>query len=347
MNIILKSVYLKFFIDRTTNFRYTQLKSLRLKEDKAVNITLTGNLGSGKSSVCKELEKLGFQIISTGSIFRDIAKEKNMSVIELNELAKNDRSIDDLIDNRSTQLGKELDNVVFDSRLAWHFIPDSFKVFLLVDVNEAAKRVFNGENRNAEQYISEDDALKGLLTRAELEQKRFKELYHINYYDIDNYNLILESTQATPEKIAKELVCQYELYKDKPFSTKIMLNLKNMYPTHPFSDFQADRLNELYEKELKSNQLHMQGSMFITMKDGYNYILNGHHHVFASMAAGKVFGEVRGIANDEKTISAVMPLSKKELYDFEEFGNFTYRNYPTEKPLREMYKAEFSSVINS
>ena len=318
-----------------------------LKEDKIVNITLTGNLGSGKSSVCKEPEKMGFQIISTGNIFRDIAKEKNMSVIELNELAKKDRSIDDLIDSRSIQLGKELDNVVFDSRLAWHFIPDSFKVFLLVDVSESASRVFNGENRNAEQYTSEEDALKGLLTRADLEQKRFKELYDINYYDIKNYNLILESTAATPEEIAKELICQYELYKDRPFSAKIMLNLKNMYPTQGFGDLQSEKINEIYDTELKSNQPHMQDSMLIAIKDGYNYILDGHHHVFASLEAGKAFGEVRGMVSDEKTLSAIMPLSKKELYDFEKMGSFVYKNYPDEKPFRETYKADFSSVTAS
>ena len=38
-----------------------------------MNITITGNLGGGKSSVCKELEKYGFKIITGGGLFRDIA----------------------------------------------------------------------------------------------------------------------------------------------------------------------------------------------------------------------------------------------------------------------------------
>ena len=85
-----------------------------------MNITITGNLGGGKSSVCRELEKYGFKIITGGGLFRDIAKEKGVSVLELNELAKADRSIDDLIDNRTAKIGKEEDNVLFDSD--WHGI---------------------------------------------------------------------------------------------------------------------------------------------------------------------------------------------------------------------------------
>ena len=117
-----------------------------------MNITITGNLGSGKSSVCKELEKSGFTIISAGDIFRQIAAEKGMTVIELNEAAKKDRSIDDMLDQRSTELGKTMDHTVFDSRLAWHFVQHSFKVFLLVDTKEAARRVFTGNSRSAETY---------------------------------------------------------------------------------------------------------------------------------------------------------------------------------------------------
>ena len=135
-----------------------------------MNITITGNLGSGKTSVCRELEKSGFTIISAGDIFRQIASEKGMTVIELNEAAKKDRSIDDLLDSRSTQLGREMDHTVFDSRLAWNFVENSFKVFLLVDTQEAARRVFDGDSRSAEEYQNVQEAGIGLESRAKLEQ---------------------------------------------------------------------------------------------------------------------------------------------------------------------------------
>lgn len=189
-----------------------------------MNITLTGNLGSGKTTICNILKERGYEIVSTGKIFRQIAEEKNVSVIELNKMAEQDRSIDDLLDNKTAELGKTLDRVVFDSRLAWNFVPDSFKVFLLVETDEAAKRVFNDSERNAESYVSVAEAKDGLVKRAGLEKARFQDLYQINYYDASNYNLVIESTMAKPEDIADEIIKQYEQYEKQAFSTKVLIN---------------------------------------------------------------------------------------------------------------------------
>lgn len=53
-----------------------------------MNITITGNLGGGKSSVCKELEKYGFKIITGGGLFRDIAREKVSLCLSLMNLPR-------------------------------------------------------------------------------------------------------------------------------------------------------------------------------------------------------------------------------------------------------------------
>lgn len=193
-----------------------------------MNITLTGNLGSGKSSVCKELKEMGYEITSTGTIFRSIAEEKGITVVELNELAKKDRSIDDMIDARSTELGKKLDNTIFDSRMAWNFVGDSFKVFLLVNLKESARRVFNDKERSSESYNSVEEAAENLKKRALLEQARFKELYDVNYYHYSNFNLVIESTSATPREIAEEMIRNFESYKRGEFTSKLLLNTQTM-----------------------------------------------------------------------------------------------------------------------
>ena len=209
-----------------------------------MNLTLTGNLGSGKTTICNILKEKGYEIVSTGKIFRDIAAEKNVSVIELNEMAKKDRSIDDLLDNKTTELGKTLDNVVFDSRLAWNFVPESFKVFLLVDTEEAARRVFQDSERNAESYESAAAAKEGLLNRAGLEKARFLDLYQINYYNASNYNLVIESTAAKPEEIAEEIIKQFERYQKESYPTKVMLNTKDEETLHRFQEFSLEELKE-------------------------------------------------------------------------------------------------------
>ena len=48
-----------------------------------MNITITGNLGSGKSSVAKILKEKGYEYSSTGNVFRQLAMEKGLSVEEL------------------------------------------------------------------------------------------------------------------------------------------------------------------------------------------------------------------------------------------------------------------------
>ena len=118
-----------------------------------MNITLTGNLGSGKTNICNILEKeVGIENIKSGELFREIANERKISVVELNELAKSDKSIDTMLDERSKVLGDIKTDSVFDSRMGWFFVSDSFKVFLLVEIKEAAKRVLNDKSRKAEFY---------------------------------------------------------------------------------------------------------------------------------------------------------------------------------------------------
>ncbi len=254
-----------------------------------MNITITGNLGSGKSSVCKELEKSGFTIISAGDIFREIAAEKGMTVIELNEAAKKDRSIDDMLDQRSTQLGKTMDHTVFDSRLAWHFVQRSFKVFLLVNTKEAARRVFEGNSRSAETYRDLEEAQAGLEERAKLEQERFKNLYGIDYYDACNYDLIIESTAASPQQIAQEIQRNFALYQKQPFSTKVELNLQSLHlPAYPDGDAQAD---------VQGEELCADGSFYMEEKDG-SYYLCGED--VKDAVSGKVFAVIKRLETGKR-----------------------------------------------
>lgn len=310
-----------------------------------MNITITGNLGSGKSSVCKELEKSGFTIISAGDIFRELAAEKGMTVIELNEAAKKDRSIDDMLDNRSTQLGKKMDHTVFDSRLAWHFVENSFKVFLLVDTQEAARRVFNGNNRSAEAYRSIEEAQAGLEARAGLEQERFQKLYGIDYYDAGNYDLVIESTCASPEHIAQEIQRNFELYQVQPFSTKVELNLKCLYPSVSFDKMEESGFADAAAKEAGGKQgLCAETSFTIIEKNGYHYLQGDHYRAFAAAAAGKVFARIGVIRTDEESQRMVEVLSEDDIARFEQAGRFCYQSNPVRTPEKTGYMADFSKV---
>lgn len=308
-----------------------------------MNITLTGNLGGGKTSVCKELEKMGYKIISGGSIFRDVANEKGITVTEMNILAKTDPSIDKLIDDRTTKLGKELDNVIFDSRLAWNFAPQSFKVFLLTDPTEAARRVYDGGNREAESYSSYEEALSKLSERANLERDRFKMLYDIDYFDKNNYNLIIESTNATPLAIAKEIIRNFEEYKITPFNNRVELNVGTLYPVVPISSIGA---NAGVQNESDDSSLCIiNDNIEICHDNGYNFVVNGINEFFNGIKAKKVFCQIDGFTNTKSNLDKISILSSDELKQYEKEGNYSYRQYPDILNSKPTYTIDLSKTV--
>ena len=116
-----------------------------------MHITITGNLGSGKSTICKILEdKYGFSIYSTGKVQRELAREMNLTTLEMNKLMCSDPKYDTMIDDTTARISRENKGkkIIFDSRLAWNFVVQSFKVFLQVSLDVAANRVINDNRGN-------------------------------------------------------------------------------------------------------------------------------------------------------------------------------------------------------
>lgn len=214
INMIMSYLYLQYTYERGNN----------------MNITITGNLGSGKSSVAKILKERGYEIFSTGQIFRQLAMDKGLSVEEFNKqvneaASRGDRSVDKMIDGTTAKIGVEKDMIVFDSRLAWYFVPQSFKVFVITDIDEASRRVYNDSVRaNSESYTSQAECRKALINRQRLETLRYKEIYGIDYYDMSNYNLVIESTNAAPMELADEILSKLEEYKNGMFERLMELN---------------------------------------------------------------------------------------------------------------------------
>ena len=170
-------------------------------------ITISGALGSGKSTVAKILvEKFNLKHYSTGDFMREIAAKRGITLLELSKLAETDRSIDKELDNYQIQLGKDEDNFIIDARLGWHFIPDSIKIFLDVNDEEAAKRIFK-EGRTDEKYNTDLNAtLENIKNRRASEIKRYQDYYNQNYYDHDNYDLVVDTTNIPAEEVAEKII---------------------------------------------------------------------------------------------------------------------------------------------
>ncbi len=177
-------------------------------------ISLTGKPCSGKGSVGKAFAKnYNFAYISTGDMFREISKQLNLNnILDFNN-DERIKKIDAEIDNQVKELGKNRinDNIIIDSRLAWHFIPYSYKVFLDVNENTAAKRLFEAKREN-EPANSIAHAKHLLCDRWNSENKRYQELYQIDNTNYKNYNLVIDSSNKTVEQIVEEIYKSYQKF---------------------------------------------------------------------------------------------------------------------------------------
>ena len=171
-------------------------------------ITISGVIGSGKSTVAKMLsQKLGWQYYSTGMAQRKIAEEMGITTTELNARAVTDKSIDERIDAVFKNPPWGNDNCIVDSRLAFHFIPNSYKVCLTVQNDVAGRRIFNDSERSSEKkYRSIKEASESAQKRHELEMKHFKKNYKLDIDNKDNFDLIIDTTLLTPEQVCQAIM---------------------------------------------------------------------------------------------------------------------------------------------
>lgn len=166
-------------------------------------ITLTGDLGSGKSAVSHLLcAQTGYDYLSTGRIQRQLAHELGLDTLDMNRLADTDPSIDRRIDGIFIELCDDPSGYVVDSRMAWFFLPHSFKVYLQVDLNEAARRIRSDGKRHSEQYETQEEAMQKLLARKQSENARFLKKYGADSANLHNFDLVLDTTRRQPERVA-------------------------------------------------------------------------------------------------------------------------------------------------
>jgi len=175
-------------------------------------ITITGSLGSGKSTIGKILaDKLNYKYISGGDIFRKIAEERGVDINKINNEAENNKEVDRLIDEYLEELNEE-DKLVIDSRMAWYFIDKSVKIYLFTDVQTAVERISNS-NRITEGNLFDREELKlKVQDRRKSEVKRFRKIYGIDIENKENYDLLMSTGNLEPLEIVDKIL---EYLKDK------------------------------------------------------------------------------------------------------------------------------------
>lgn len=174
-------------------------------------ITISGNGGSGKSTIANLLaDKLKYKCYFMGDIMRKIASENNMDIVTFQEQLKNNPEYDHKVDDMIIELSKDEEEIIFVSRTAWHFIPDSYKVYLYVSENEAARRIFNDDIRiNEKKYETLEEAKQFSIRRNQLEIDRYKNIYGIDVSNKDNYDFVLDTSNLTINQVLEKIVEKY------------------------------------------------------------------------------------------------------------------------------------------
>jgi cytidylate kinase len=173
----------------------------------ARSVVLNGDLGSGKSTVSHLLaRRLGIRRISVGDLYRDLAKQRGMTALQLNLHAELDDKIDFYVDRLQSDIAASGEQLIVDSRLAWFFFTDALKVHLITDPAVAAQRVLGRPADTVEGYSSVEEARERLARRSESERTRFLSRYGADKTRLRNYDLVCDSTSASPQEIVERIV---------------------------------------------------------------------------------------------------------------------------------------------
>jgi cytidylate kinase len=183
-------------------------------------ISISGKPGSGKSSTAdKVAELLSYTRHSSGDMVRTILEKKKMTLAEYNTRAETNHNLDAEVDEQLRQLRDKKD-IVVDSRLGFYWIPESFKVYLDLDIDIATVRIFkdsvSNSMRNSENggAASLDAVSKQVRSRMLNEQSRFRKLYGVDPYDNTHFDFVIDTSRQNPQSVAIAVFDAYKKWLD-------------------------------------------------------------------------------------------------------------------------------------
>lgn len=202
-------------------------------------ITISGKPGSGKSSTADRVaELLGFSRYSAGDMVRQHIHKTHSTLEKYNQDALEDTRLDEIVDEKLRSLRNHSD-IVIDSRLGFYWLPESFKVYLDLDLDLSTARIFKSimsdPSRGAieSQSSSLNEVAKQVKKRMLAEQHRFRGLYGVDPFDLNHYDFVIDTSRQNVQSVAIAVFDSYkewldtEVWEPRRHEVPIGFSLKN------------------------------------------------------------------------------------------------------------------------
>ena len=165
-------------------------------------ITIGGLAGTGTTTLAEVLsEKLDVPYISAGFIFREMAAERGMTVLEFGEFAEGNDDIDKESDKRQAEKAKSAENLIVEGRLSAFFVDNAdLRICLMTPFDVRSKRIAQREDKSVE--IAKEE----IITREKSEALRYKEIHNIDISNMEIYDLIVNTDSFDPESISEIII---------------------------------------------------------------------------------------------------------------------------------------------
>ncbi|MFP4175204.1 MAG: (d)CMP kinase [Halobacteriales archaeon] len=164
-----------------------------------MRVTVSGPPGSGTTTLAEALSsRFDLEHVSSGDVFRAMARERGVSLAEFGRIAEKDPEIDREIDERQREIARERDDLVLEGRLSGWMVEDAdLRVWLSAPVDVRAERVADREEQTVEEARDE------IEEREESEAKRYDEIHGIDIRDLSVYDLVIDTSRWDEEGVAE------------------------------------------------------------------------------------------------------------------------------------------------
>jgi cytidylate kinase len=165
-------------------------------------VTIGGPHGTGKSTYARMIARqFKLRYISAGQLFRELAREKGVSLEELGKQAATSPEIDRLIDERSAEEAQK-GGAVIEGQLAAWMAKDvaQVRIYLKAPDGERMARIANRDHLNYEV------ARRQTLERERIQRERYKRYYGINIDDLALYNIVIDTGNRSVESTCADLM---------------------------------------------------------------------------------------------------------------------------------------------